>query len=172
VSIMKTPNATTEPGHASIVSRVTSTVRKHPNTTHAGEVAVPPVAGSGYRRYLVARADRQIGWRLLSYGRSRDAPCDAVTGLTAAELAPLCALTAPVAPAQRSLTCELAAGHEGEHLAFAIASHDGDLWWWLRWSDQRREIMQVDPCDAEPLDASNNFCALPRGHHGPHSFAL
>jgi hypothetical protein len=73
------------------------------------------------------------------------------------------------------LSCELAAGHHGSHMAFATAAHDGDQWWWLRWSGQPAavvgELVQIDPCDAVFLHGPYpDDCILPQGHPGPHSF--
>jgi hypothetical protein len=28
--------------------------------------------------------------------------------------------------------CELAFGHKNDHVAFAVASDEGDKWWWQR----------------------------------------
>jgi len=74
------------------------------------------------------------------------------------------------------LICELAAGHEGSHVAFVAAVHGGDQWWWVRWDGQLRaavQVVQIDPCDAElPHGGYADDCLLPEGHPGPHSFHL
>jgi hypothetical protein len=98
--------------------------------------------------------------------------CGAGTRITASQLATLSALPDPVEPVSPRLFCELADGHEDAHVAFALASHGGNHWWWLRWG-RRHEVVEIDVCqvtESDELDA--DFCLSPGGHSGPHSFDL
>ena len=71
------------------------------------------------------------------------------------------------------LVCELVHGHDGSHVALAATALDDDQWWWLRWHERFREIIQVDPCAVELAHESyQDCCTLPDGHAGPHSFDL
>jgi len=85
-------------------------------------------------------------------------------------------MSADVDPAGGRLGCELVDGHHGNHVAFAVAAHGGDQWWWLRWdgrSGAAGELVQIDPCDAVlPQGRYADDCLLPQGHPGPHSFGL
>jgi hypothetical protein len=88
-------------------------------------------------------------------------------------LAKLTMLPQAAAPALRQLACELAALHDGPHVAFTLAALDGDQWWWLRWTGRVREVIQLDPCDDGPDEEPGcDFCLLPCGHPGPHSFEI
>jgi hypothetical protein len=99
--------------------------------------------------------------------------CRAATSLTAIEIAKLRVMCDQVPAAQTSLSCEMAAGHDGSHVAFAATADDGEMWWWLYWSGQAREVRQVDLCDGRCLDDPYlDDCLLPDGHPGPHSFDL
>jgi hypothetical protein len=96
------------------------------------------------------------------------------TFLTAIEAAKLRVISRQVPAALRhSLSCEIAAGHGGNHIAFAAAADGGELWWWLCWETQTREVRRIDPCDGRRLDDQYmDDCLLPAGHPGPHSFDL
>lgn len=102
--------------------------------------------------------------------------CQTVATVTAVELLKTTTISANAHPAGDQLSCELAAGHPGNHMAFAAAAQDGDQWWWLRWDSQpsgASEVVQIDPCDAElPQGQYADDCVLPQGHTGPHSFDL
>jgi hypothetical protein len=76
------------------------------------------------------------------------------------------------APAsQPALGCEIVAGHDSSHMAFATTDGGGELWWLLCWNGQTREISQVHPCDGHcPSDQYVDDCLLPDGHLGPHGF--
>jgi len=98
--------------------------------------------------------------------------CNAGTEVTASQFAMLSALPDPVEPVSPRLFCELADGHQDAHAAFALASHGGVQWWWLRWG-WRHEIVEIKLCEAaesEGLDPE--FCLFPGGHTGSHSFDL
>jgi hypothetical protein len=98
--------------------------------------------------------------------------CGARTRITASQLATLSALPDPAEPVSFRLFCELADGHEDAHVAFALASHGGIRWWWLRWG-RRHEVVEIALCEvtrSDELDAE--FCLFPGGHPGPHSFDL
>jgi hypothetical protein len=98
--------------------------------------------------------------------------CEVFTSLTAVEIAKLRVMCCQVPAVQTVLSCEVSAGHEGSHVAFAATADDGD-WWWLYWGGQTRELRQVDPCDSRSLDDPYlDDCLLPDGHPGPHSFDL
>jgi hypothetical protein len=99
--------------------------------------------------------------------------CRATTAVTPSELATLNALPGPVDPVLRRVGCELAGGHSDTHVAFTVAAHGGDQWWWLHWGTGSRELAELGRCDAETADASHfDDCFLPGGHPGPHSFDL
>ena len=69
--------------------------------------------------------------------------------------------------------CELVAGHAGGHAALVATADGGDQWWWLRWGELPRAVVQIDPCTAElPQGPYADDCFLPTGHPGPHSFDL
>ena len=104
---------------------------------------------------------------------NRPGRCRAATAATASELAALTALPRPVEPVVRRLTCELAAGHHGRHVAFAVAADDGERWVWVRWSPWSRGHVDIDPCPNESADpALGDCCLLPHAHTGPHSFEI
>jgi len=99
--------------------------------------------------------------------------CAARTQITASQLATLNALPDPIEPVSRRLCCELAAGHRDAHLAFALSSHGGVQWWWLRWGWRRHEVVAIDLCGGtEPDRPDPEVCLFPDGHPGPHSFDL
>jgi hypothetical protein len=99
--------------------------------------------------------------------------CRVATSLTAIEIAKLRVMCGEVPAAQTLLSCEIAAGHDGSHVAFAATADDGELWWWLYWGGQTRDVRQVDLCDGRRLDDPYlDDCLLPDGHQGPHSFDL
>jgi hypothetical protein len=102
--------------------------------------------------------------------------CQTGAILGAVELLKMTTFSANALAASDQLSCELVAGHQGEHMAFAAAAQDGDQWWWLRWDGQRSgtgQLVQIDPCDAElPQAQYADDCVLPHGHPGPHSFDL
>jgi hypothetical protein len=102
--------------------------------------------------------------------------CQTVATVTAVELLKMTTIFANAHPVGDQLSCELAAGHQGNHMAFAAAAQDGDQWWWLRWdgqSGEATELVQIDPCDAVVVHARYpDDCMLPHGHAGPHSFDL
>jgi len=98
--------------------------------------------------------------------------CGARTRITASQLATLRALPDPVEPVSPRLFCELADGHQDAHVAFALASHGGNQWWWLRWG-RRHEVVKIDLCEVTESDQPDaEFCLFPGGHPGPHSFDL
>jgi hypothetical protein len=98
--------------------------------------------------------------------------CGARTEITVSEFAMLSALPDPIEPASPRPFCELADGHEDAHVAFALASHEGVQWWWLRWG-RRHEVVGIDLCEVTESDGLDaDFCLLPGGHPGPHSFDL
>jgi hypothetical protein len=99
--------------------------------------------------------------------------CGTTTSLTAIEAAKLRVISSEVPAVQYSLSCEIAAGHGGSHVTFATAADGGELWWWLCWKGQAREVRQIDPCEARcPDDPYLDDCLLFDGHPGPHSFQL
>jgi hypothetical protein len=99
--------------------------------------------------------------------------CAARTQITASQLATLNALPDPIEPVSRRLCCELAAGHRDAHLAFALSSHGGVQWWWLRWGWRRHEVVAIDLCEGmESYGPDPEVCLFPDGHPGPHSFDL
>jgi|SoiMethySBSTD1v2_1073268.scaffolds.fasta_scaffold01144_16 hypothetical protein len=99
--------------------------------------------------------------------------CRASTYLTRAEAARVTALPEIVGTVLHALTCELAAGHDGSHVAFTAAVHGGERWWWLRWSDDLRNLVEAEACDRTNISApERDDCLLPKGHPGPHSFDI
>ena len=114
--------------------------------------------------------DAMISSRAADRTRAR---CRTGTCLTAGELATLTALPHPAQPVPRDVSCELATGHDAGHVAFIVAAHDGDQWWWLRWTGESRDLVQIDPCTAERATGPyRDCCLLPDQHPGPHSFDL
>jgi hypothetical protein len=108
-----------------------------------------------------------------SNGRLVLARCSVPTQVTAWQLAALGALPDPVEPITPHLVCELAVGHEDDHAALAVASGGGDQWWWVRWGRQRHDVVHIDPCEGTEAEAPDaEFCLLPAGHPGSHSFDL
>jgi hypothetical protein len=99
--------------------------------------------------------------------------CRASTNLTCAESARLTALPLTVGPVLHALTCELAAGHDGSHVAFTVAVYGGERWWWLLWTADSRRLIEAEACD-RTNDHSTELddCLLPLGHSGPHSFEI
>jgi hypothetical protein len=59
----------------------------------------------------------------------------------------LSAIPEPVGPTVWRIVCEWADNHEGSHVAFTLASHDGALSWWVRLDWQLHEVVQIDLCD-------------------------
>jgi hypothetical protein len=109
----------------------------------------------------------------VSAERTEAVRCGATTGLTAIETAKLRVNCRQVPALSALLICELAAGHDGSHVAFATTADDGELWWWLCWKMQVREVRQIDLCDGRRPDGPYlDDCLLPTGHPGPHSFEL
>jgi hypothetical protein len=99
--------------------------------------------------------------------------CPASTGVTTAECARLDALPSTLGPPSPSIGCELAAGHDGSHLAFAVAACGGERWWWLRWGTDHRTLTEADTCDRTQDDGpQRDDCLLPRDHPGPHSYQI
>jgi len=99
--------------------------------------------------------------------------CGATTSLTAIEAAKLRVVCYQVPAPDAVLSCEVAAGHDGSHVAFATTASDGDLWWWLHWGERARDVRRVDLCSGSLLDDPfPDDCLLPADHPGPHSFEL
>jgi hypothetical protein len=99
--------------------------------------------------------------------------CGVTASLTVIEAAKLRVNCRQVPAAEAVLICELVAGHDGSHVAFATTANDDELWWWLCWGAQTREVRQIELCDARWLDDPYlDDCLLPDGHLGPHSFHL
>src|SRR5262245_7453074 len=73
-------------------------------------------------------------------------PCPASTRLTASVSARLEVLPSIVDPVLRSVSCELVAGHDDSHVAFAVAASGGERWWWLQWAADRRTLIEVESC--------------------------
>jgi hypothetical protein len=97
--------------------------------------------------------------------------CGASTRLDALEFASVTALLHIVNPVLRHLVCELGHGHQGGHIAFIVAAENGEQWWWLRWDEEVREVVQFDLCDGtRTAGADDDDCLLPHLHPGPHSF--
>ena len=102
-----------------------------------------------------------------------DGRCGTVAAVDAACFPTLAALFVDVRLERGRLGCELAAGHEGAHVALAATGCGGDQWWWLRWNRHGHEVIQIDPCAAELADErSGDCCLLPDGHVGRHSVDL
>ena len=80
------------------------------------------------------------------------------------------ALPSTVGPVLLALTCELADGHDGSHLAFTVAVHGGERWWWLHWTADLRNLVEAEACDDTAPERDD--CLLPKGHPGPHSFEI
>ena len=105
--------------------------------------------------------------------RTRTDRCGAVATVSAAKLVTLPAISEDAQQVSGRVCCELVTGHDGSHLALVATTHGGDQWWWLRWDGKVRELIQIDPCDAElPQGRYADDCVLPKGHPGPHSFDL
>jgi len=104
-------------------------------------------------------------------GRCESAPCPVTTDVTVTEWKRLAALPDPLDPVRLDLTCELAAGHQDGHVAFAVAAHAGDQLWWLHWAGRLRDVVQLELCEAELADSMDS-CLLPQHHQGPHSFDI
>jgi len=99
--------------------------------------------------------------------------CGTTTRVRAADAAGLPVSVRQDGPAWRPVDCELAAGHDGSHMAFLTAADGGERWWWLRWAPQTREVVQIDPCAVKGVDgAYRDDCLLPDRHDGRHSFEL
>ena len=100
--------------------------------------------------------------------------CRTVVTVSAVELVAMPTVSVGAGAAGGRLSCELVAGHQGSHVAFAATARDGDQWWWLRWdgrSDEATELVQIDPCPAQlPQGRYADDCLLPAGHPGSHSF--
>ena len=99
--------------------------------------------------------------------------CAVMTSLMDVEVAKLRVVCGQVPAPQAALSCEVGAGHDGHHMAFAASADGGDLWWWLCWTGQTRELRQIETCEGSCLDDPYlDDCLLPDGHPGPHSFDL
>ena len=99
--------------------------------------------------------------------------CRATTILTSSELTTLTALAGTTELVSRALACELETGHESWHVAFTVAAHNGEQWWWLRWAERHRDVVQIDPCGSTRTDGPQlDDCLLPGRHPGPHSFDI
>ena len=99
--------------------------------------------------------------------------CRAATDLTCAESTRLAALPMTVGPVLHALTCELAAGHDGSHIAFTVAVHGGERWWWVHWAEDLRSLVEAEACDRTNDNApERDDCLLPKAHSGPHSFEI
>jgi hypothetical protein len=103
--------------------------------------------------------------------RCQPARCPTTTDVTVREWERLAALRDPLDPVQLGLTCELAAGHQDSHIAFAVAAFGGNQLWWLRWAERLRNVVQLELCEAE-VAGSMDVCLLPLRHRGPHSFEI
>jgi hypothetical protein len=97
--------------------------------------------------------------------------CRSTTNLTATEAAKLRLISGTIAAQAAPLACEIRAGHDGSHIALATVSDGDQLWWWLCWAGQAREIRQIDLCAGRDLDDPYlDECLLPEGHPGTHSY--
>lgn len=97
--------------------------------------------------------------------------CGTGARLDSTERAVLTALPEPVAPMVESLSCELAVGHDGAHVAHALSAGGDARSWWLRWTAQARQLVELELCEVDdtstpPVDC----CLLPLDHPGPHSY--
>lgn len=112
---------------------------------------------------LVTMADRS--WQAAPQGTR----CTAVGIVSHREFAILLSLRQRVGLPPREVRCELVTGHDGSHVAFALAAEGGDVWWWARWTADGSEVVPLDPCETVcPVEQDD--CLLPAGHPGPHSF--
>jgi len=101
------------------------------------------------------------------------ARCGTHTEVTVTQFAALTALPDPVESITTYLVCDLELSHEGDHVAFVLASDGGDKWWWVRWGRERHDVVQIDPCEApEPEVPAMEICLFPAGHPGSHSCDL
>jgi hypothetical protein len=99
--------------------------------------------------------------------------CRAFANLTCAESTRLGALPSAFGPILHSLTCELAADHDGSHVAFTVAVDGGERWWWLHWTADLRRLVEAEACDrTDDNSPERDDCLLPKGHPGPHSFDI
>jgi hypothetical protein len=103
------------------------------------------------------------------HGQAR---CDGRARLTEAQTAALAGLPRLVGDVQQHVVCELAARHDGSHVAFIVASDDGERSWWMLWLRQQCQIIALDVCSHETDDQNHDACLLPVQHPGPHSFDL
>src|SRR3954464_805366 len=88
-----------------------------------------------------------------------DGHCRAVAAVNAADFPTLALLTVDMRAQRGRLGCELVPGHDGSHVALAATACGGDQWWWLRWTGQLHEIVQIDPCPAElPQELYGDNC--------------
>ncbi|MGW7131327.1 hypothetical protein ACWGIA_23740 [Streptomyces bobili] len=71
------------------------------------------------------------------------------------------------------LLCELEDGHAGAHWALGQTQDRGAdadcTQWWLRWAAGSQEWAHNVDCPEEAPDA-DEFCLLPVGHEGAHSW--
>jgi len=105
--------------------------------------------------------------------RTEPIACGATTDVRKADAARLPVSARQEGGAWRLVDCELAAGHDGSHMAFLAAADRGERWWWLRWAPRTRDIVQVDPCAVVGVNgAFADDCLLPDRHLGLHSFEL
>ncbi|GIE94374.1 hypothetical protein [Paractinoplanes rishiriensis] len=99
--------------------------------------------------------------------------CAAVTRFSAAEQARLAALPSDDGPVPEPVGCELAVGHDGSHVAFVVAVHGGERWWWLRWAPDARTLTEAASCDhTRDHGQYRDDCLLPHNHTGPHSYDI
>jgi hypothetical protein len=97
--------------------------------------------------------------------------CRSATSLTAQEAAALGWASGETQAVDASYPCEIAAGHDGSHIALAAISDAGQSWWWLCWASQARAVRRIDLCAGRQLDAPYlDECLLPEGHPGLHSY--
>jgi hypothetical protein len=109
----------------------------------------------------------------MSTGDDLENRCPASSHLTASQSATLAALPSLIGPVLEAVTCELAAGHDGDHLAFTGAADDGERWWWLYWGAGSHRLSQIDTCARTSTAAAHlDECLLAQGHPGPHSFDI
>ncbi|GAA1035741.1 hypothetical protein GCM10009557_44530 [Virgisporangium ochraceum] len=106
-------------------------------------------------------------------GDDQESRCPATSDLTAPQSATLAALPSVIGPVLRTVTCELALGHDGDHIAFTGAADDGERWWWLYWASDRHRLIQVDTCARASINGPHrDECLLAQDHSGPHSFDI